>query len=355
MRCIYKYVRRIVPILLRMTKKNTPRVALSVRAELHMGASAMDLSEMRLLLRAVADSRTILAAAEATATTYRTLWGRLEHYARALGHPVVAKSPGQGTQLTPTGRAILATLEQHAGQLRIADGQLAETLASGIQAALGGAAAPLRVHASHDFAIARALSQHKPSELDVRYVGGAKAAKALLAGEADVAGFHTPSGAGAVLENVFQTLRESPDFWMLPLMEREQGIMIARGNPRGVFALTDLAKPGVRFINRQRGSGTRILLDQLLHLCGVSGEEIAGYELEEFTHQAVAAMVGAGAADAGLGLRAAAVQFKLDFIPLGREIYYLAGSREFETLGSVRDFVEKIKANAAALEGYVAL
>ena len=348
-------VLRVRFILKQMNKKKSPRVALSVRAELHMGAQALDLNEMRRLLRAVADTRTILAAAQATGTTYRTLWGRLETYANVLGHSVVDKSPGQGTQLTCIGRALLATLDQHAAQLRIADGQLAEAMAVGIQSALGGAAVPLRIHASHDFAIARALNQGKQAEIDVRYVGGAKAAKALLAGEADIAGFHAPSGAGAALDGVFQNLRENANFWMQPMMEREQGIMVLRGNPIGINALTDLAKPGVRFINRQRGSGTRILLDHLLHGCGLTGEKIAGYEMEEFTHQAVAAMIGAGAADAGLGLRAAATQFKLDFIPLGREVYYFAGHRDVKSLGTVRQFIDKVKLNAISLDGYVVL
>jgi putative molybdopterin biosynthesis protein len=338
-----------------MSKKAPLRIALDVQATLHIGEHALDLREMQQLLRAVADARTLNLAADAARTTYRTLWGRLERYAAALGQPVVDKSPGQGTQLTGFGRALLAGLEAQAAHLRVADDQLAETLCAGIQAAIGGAATSLRLHASHDFAIARALSQQADPPIEMRYVGGAHAAKALLAGEADLAGFHLPAGAGAVWESVFQNVRDHPQCWMQPLMEREQGIMIAKGNPRAIFSLTDLAKPGVRFINRQRGSGTRILLDQLLRESALSGAEIAGYETEEFTHQAVAAMVSAGAADAGLGLLAAAKQFNLDFIPLGREIYYLAGRDEIKTLGAVRAFVEKIKVNAAALEGYSVL
>jgi putative molybdopterin biosynthesis protein len=338
-----------------MTKKPVPRVGLSIRADLHVGTHTLDLSEMRLVLRSLADARTIMAAAEATGTTYRTLWGRLELYAQALGHSLVDKLPGQGTQLTATGRAILATLDTHMAQLRVSDAQLAETFSAAIRGALGGAAAPLRLHASHDFAVARYLAQSPRPEIEVSYLGGEKAAKALVAGEAELAGFHTPSGPASSLAPIFQSLRDNPNFWAIPLMEREQGIMVARGNPRGILALTDLAKPGVRFINRQRGSGTRILLDQLLHSCGLSGTEIAGYEQEEFTHQAVAAMIGAGAADAGLGLRAAAVQFKLDFTPLGREVYYLAGHRDVEGSEAVRAFVEKVKTHAAALEGYVVL
>jgi putative molybdopterin biosynthesis protein len=338
-----------------MSKKIFMRIALDVQATLHIGEHGLDLREMQLLLRAVADARTLNLAADAAGTTYRTLWGRLERYAAALGQVVVDKSPGQGTQLTAFGRALLTSLESQAMHLRIADDQLAETLRAGIQAALGGAATTLRLHASHDFAIARALSQQTDSQIEIRYVGGAHAAKALLAGEADLAGFHLPAGAGAEWESMFHAVREHPHFWMLPMMEREQGIMMAQRNPRAIFSLTDLAKPGVRFINRQRGSGTRILLDQMLRESGLSGAEIAGYETEEFTHQAVAAMISAGAADAGLGLLAAAKQFKLDFIPLGREIYYLAGNEEAQMLGVVQAFIERVKTHAAALEGYVVL
>ena len=96
------------------------------------------------------------------------------------------------------------------------------------------------------------------------------------------------------------------------------------GNPAAIREAADLGRPGLRFVNRQRDSGTRFLLDQLLQAAGVDPKGLQGYENEEHTHAAVAAHIASGLADVGLGIEAAARQFGLDFIPLATEHYYLA-------------------------------
>jgi molybdate-binding protein len=99
--------------------------------------------------------------------------------------------------------------------------------------------------------------------------------------------------------------------------------MVAPGNPRKIYSVRDLARPDVHFINRQRGSGTRFLLDCLLDDAGVDAASITGFEQGEFTHAAVAAYVASGMADAGLGVETPARRFKLDFVPLASERYFL--------------------------------
>ncbi|HIE51894.1 MAG TPA: molybdopterin biosynthesis protein, partial [Armatimonadetes bacterium] len=98
----------------------------------------------------------------------------------------------------------------------------------------------------------------------------------------------------------------------------------APGNPQGITSLTDLVEKDLTFINRQRGSGTRMLLDYELRRLGVEPERIGGYEREVYTHLAVAAAVAEGAADAGLGILAAAQALGLDFVPVAEERYDLA-------------------------------
>ena len=100
--------------------------------------------------------------------------------------------------------------------------------------------------------------------------------------------------------------------------------MLPHGNPRRIRQLSQLARPGIRFINRQAGSGTRLLFDALLADAGINPSRIAGYDMEEFTHGAVAASVASGMADAGFGIEAAARQAHLAFVPLARERYFLA-------------------------------
>ena len=96
------------------------------------------------------------------------------------------------------------------------------------------------------------------------------------------------------------------------------------GNPKGIRTLADLARPDVRFVNRQRGAGTRVLLDYHLRQAGVDPAAVQGYQAEEYTHLAVAAAVASGRADCGLGVMAAARALGLDFIPLFNERYDLA-------------------------------
>jgi molybdate-binding protein len=110
---------------------------------------------------------------------------------------------------------------------------------------------------------------------------------------------------------------------------RTQGLMVARGNPLRLRRLEDLAGGKARFVNRQPGSGTRLALDHLLHEAGLRPANIRGYAQEEHTHLAVAATIASGHADAGLGIEAAAREFKLDFIPLFDERYLFACRKAF--------------------------
>ncbi len=113
------------------------------------------------------------------------------------------------------------------------------------------------------------------------------------------------------------------------LVDREQGFIVARGNPKGVCGVGDLLREDVRFVNRQAGSGTRILLDYRLAQEGIDPRKICGYDHEEYTHMAVAVDVRSGAADVGLGILAAAMALGLDFVPLVREQYDLVIPTEY--------------------------
>ncbi|MFZ5449358.1 MAG: molybdopterin biosynthesis protein [Thermodesulfobacteriota bacterium] len=144
---------------------------------------------------------------------------------------------------------------------------------------------------------------------------------------------------------------------LINLAWREQGLMVAPGNPNNIRTIKDLTRPAVRFINRQRGAGTRLLLDYLLKENGLNADQVQGYDREEYTHMAVAVNVFSGTADVGLGILAAARALGLDFIPLLPERYDLVvpestfADPRFQTLLAVvrsREFQEA----AAALGGY---
>ena len=128
-------------------------------------------------------------------------------------------------------------------------------------------------------------------------------------------------------------------------VKRIQGIIVPKGNPLDIKSLSDIATKGRKFVNRQRGSGTRLFLDYNLKKLQIDTRNISGYEREEFTHIGVAAVVAAGDADCGLGVYSAAELMNLDFIALGNEEYDFALPKEFLEMDMIREFIKVIKSN----------
>jgi len=141
------------------------------------------------------------------------------------------------------------------------------------------------------------------------------------------------------------------------LVWREQGLMVAPGNPKAVAGWADLGRPDVSFVNRQRGSGSRVLLDYRIAQAGVAPEAVRGYRREEYTHWAVAMAVQSGLADCGLGIRSAAAALGLDFVPLEEEEFDLLIPEEHAALPTVQALLEttaseRFRSRVLALGGY---
>jgi putative molybdopterin biosynthesis protein len=159
--------------------------------------------------------------------------------------------------------------------------------------------------------------------LSSAHVGSTGGIMALKRGEAHLAGMHLlDEKSGEYNIPFLEKFLPGVPLALIALVEREQGLMVAPGNPKQITGFADLAR--VTFINRQRGAGTRLLLDARLRELNIAPGQVNGYEREEFTHLAVAAAVAAGSADCGLGVLAAARSMGLDFVPLERERYDLA-------------------------------
>ncbi len=163
-----------------------------------------------------------------------------------------------------------------------------------------------------------------PFSLTSAHVGSLGGLMALKNSQCHLAGSHLLDPKSGVYNQA--AIREHlPDIpvLLLRLVDREQGLILPKGNPLGIKDIGDLAREGVRFVNRQRGSGTRVLLDWELARRAIRPQSIAGYEEEEYTHMNVAVAVLSGRASVGLGVRAAANALGLDFIPVGVEEYDL--------------------------------
>ena len=174
---------------------------------------------------------------------------------------------------------------------------------------------------SHDIVLdlaASSLRSRNPRQsLASSNVGSLGGLTALRDGLCHIAGSHLldPQTGEYTLGYVKQVLA-GRDVAVVRLVHREQGLIVAPGNPLALSGIEDLARGDLRYINRQRGSGTRVLLDFELERFGIAPAAISGYEREEYTHLAVAASVAAGRSDCGLGVLAAARAFGLDFVPV---------------------------------------
>src|SRR6266540_2631574 len=184
---------------------------------------------------------------------------------------------------------------------------------------------------SHDLTLdllAQFLAEHD-RRLASANVGSQGGLVALRRGEAHLAGSHLldPQTGEYNISYIRQYMPNIP-VKVVALVGREQGLLVKRGNPKEINGLRDLTKPKVQFMNRQRGAGTRVLLDYHLNLMKISAESIVGYSQEEYTHLGVAAAIASGRADCGLGIAAAAQALDLDFVPLFQERYDLVIPKE---------------------------
>jgi len=220
----------------------------------------------------------------------------------------------------------------------------------------------IRFHGSHDLAVellaSHLTSTHAGVRFETSFVGSMAGLMALAGREADVAGTHLVDEVTGECNAPFvRRILPEEQVVLITLMERVQGLMVKPGNPKHIIGIVDLARPDVQFVNRQNGSGTRILLDSLLRKQGIAHTRVKGYAREEKTHVAVARTVAECGADVGLGAQSAAGVSGLDFIPLVKERYDLAVLKESlarEPLSLIPEVVRStgFRAMLGAVPGY---
>lgn len=298
------------------------------------------------LLRVLQNDVSLKNAAMSAGMSYRHAWGLLKKWENEFNSPLVKmeRGRGRGARLTGFGEKLLWA-EQHLHERcdpaldSIAD-ELNESLAEYIQP---GDRSIVRIFASHGMGIMylnELLNEDDRFTVDFQIHGSLESLQNLNSGHCQVAGFHLP------LQLIDRIVSPQYQQWLVPsrhlLLQvaiREQGLLVKKGNPKNIRSLKDLTKRSVRFINRQKNSGTRTIFDQLLKLEKINPKNINGYTHEEFTHVAVAAMIASGATDTGFGIQAVARQFKLDFIPYLQEAYVLAIEKSLNPV--IRDEIHK--------------
>jgi putative molybdopterin biosynthesis protein len=188
--------------------------------------------------------------------------------------------------------------------------------------------------------------REKQYVLSSSHVGSMGGILALRNGETHMAPIHLlDEETGEYNASYIRKYIKDKDISLIKCVKRIQGLMVKKGNPMGINSLNDIAQAKTRFVNRQRGSGTRLLLDYNMRKLNIDPADIPGYDREEFTHLKVAAAVAAGDADCGLGVYSAAVLMDLDFIPLCHEEYDLAVPTNLLQDDKVKEFIEVIRSD----------
>ncbi len=282
------------------------------------------------LLAAVIDCGSIRHAAQRLGCSYRYVWGSLRKWEQTLGEPLILWSRGQRARPTQFAQRLLwaerrarTRLQPHIEALRA---DLARVLAD----ARDQRHQLLSVRASHDIALPllqKHVAESADLHLELGFQGSVDALRALNDRQCMVAGFHVPAlrGAAPVFSRALKPLLRPGLHQLIGCSRRTQGLMMRREHATVVRILPDVVRRRLRFVNRQRGSGTRMLIDHLLHEHSIDAAQLRGYrEHVEETHVAVALCVASGTADVGVGIEAAALEFGLHFTPLVEENYFLA-------------------------------
>ncbi len=316
------------------------------------------------LLAAVHDHGSISGAARALSLSYRHVWGELKRWEGELGQALVLWVKGQRAVLSPFGEKLLWAERRAQARLAPQVEALRSELERAIAIAFDDSVGVIPICASHDDALPllRQLAQaeHKLL-LDIQFSGSVDALAALNDGRCLLAGFHalTESPLRSPTARTYRPLLKPGRHKLIGFARRTQGLIVGAGNPLALKGLADLRRAGLRFAHRAPGTGTRVVLEELLAAQQIELTELGGLERTEPSHRAVAEAVASGSADAAFGIEAAARARGLGFVPLAQEQYFLVTLQPSLAHPQVRAVLELLRSAAwqaelNALPGYTA-
>jgi len=314
------------------------------------GEDTVDLLWLSSILKDIKAGSSFIEATKKAGTSYRGAWEKLNSVEDALSTPLIIRTKGHGSKLTSFGEFFLEFIDNLQDSNHHYVKPYQEMLIKKISELGNVNSKPWRFSSSSDAIIQQSVREVKGFELKV--AGSSEALEKLLNNEADLAGYHV---SDKNISKVIHRRLSKNDIQIYPVMKRFQGLMVKKGNPLGIQSITDLTNPKIRFINRQSGSGTRLLLDALLMDEEISPSDINGYYQEEFTHTAISNAILAGKADVGMGVKNIALENGLNFIPLKDEIFFVAMKKDVATQGIAKKLIKQIRSNSEATPGYKAV
>jgi putative molybdopterin biosynthesis protein len=299
------------------------------------------------LLQAVAQHGSISAAARQLHLSYRHVWGELKRWEEVLGHELIIWEKGQSAKLTEFGDKLMwaerQTQARLAPQLEALRADLERTFA----VAFDPDAHVLTLYASHDDALPR-LREHAATEglhLDIRFCGSVDAIRALNEGRCTLAGFHTQIDPAQTSHaaKAYKDLLQPGLHKIIGFATRSQGLITAAGNPLQLNSLADVARTQARFVHRSPGTGTRVLLEDLLSQAQLHNQDLNSWPDEEPSHTALSEAIASGRCDVGLGIESTARARGLGFVPLVEEQFLLVclkSALDTPATQALRDFLQ---------------
>jgi len=278
------------------------------------------------LLAALHATGSISAAARRLGLSYRHVWGELKRWETELGQPLVRWAKGQPAALAPFGEKLLWAERRALARLAPQIEALRSELERAFALAFDDSAGVVTLFASFDEALPRLRDRVAPRvHLDIEFTGSVDALVALNDGRCLLAGFHALTAAKlrSPTARTYRPMLRPGRHKLIGFARRAQGLIVAAGNPHAIGAIDDLARPGMRFANGPRGTGTRVVLEELLAAARLAPAAIAGFDRFERSHLAAAEAVASGAADVAFGTLPTAQAKGLHFVPLAEEQYFL--------------------------------
>jgi len=279
------------------------------------------------LLQAVREQGSIAAAAKTLGMSYRHVWGELKKWEVRLNQNLIVWEKGMPAELSEFASKLLWAERQAQARLAAPIEALMAELERTFAVAFDPEAHLLTLYASHDDALVRLreFTANQALHLDIRFCGSVDAVRALNEGRCELAGFHTLSQPkqNSLSAQTYKPLLKPGQHKLIGFAQRTQGLLVKPGNPLNIHSLQDVMTKRLRYVNRGLGTGTRLLLDELLANQGLAADQLMGYEHQELSHSAVANCIASGQADAGLAIESAALSSGLDFVPLASENYWL--------------------------------
>jgi putative molybdopterin biosynthesis protein len=301
------------------------------------------------LLRDIKRLGSLQQAAKTTHVSYRFAWGLMTKWHEIIGQPLVIMERGKGATLSEVGEVLLNSYQQLIARFSPEFDNFASEFRIELETTLSEHEPNrLSVYASHGLAISTfrdLVHQQSKYQLDLHFHGSLDSLRALNNKHCDIAGFHIPMGdMTKKLAPQYLQLLDPKQHQLIYVVKRNQGLIVAKGNPKQLSGIADLTN-NIRFINRQADSGTRLLFDTLLEEHNIEPSSINGYQNEEFTHMAVAAMVASNMVDVGFGIAAMAEKFDLAFIPIVWEHYCLAVPHRLMKTDNVQHIVSLLQSD----------